>query len=446
MFDKLLLDFLAKHYADAAHSIFAPSSSAMWLTCPGALIPNLLARDTAGIEAATGTVAHDLGEHWLKSGERPDRRVGEIVRLAEGDQVFDIEITVEMLNFVQEYVDFCSFMPGKHIVEERVFFSRLTPIPNQGGRMDFAALHRRVAKVVDLKFGEGVHVDAAYDLDDPRSLVLKNGELVANGNTQAMLYALGLLFKYGNEYDLDEFEISIVQPRRENVQTWQTTRKELLRFAKWAKDRAHDAWRLDAPVRPSPKACQWCKVRGNCPAFLKIAEDISNEAFADLIDPINRETAIEVVDAIESGLFDPQFQPPALLSTKAMAKALPFRGVFEKWFSDVEAELEQRAMSGEKVPGQKLVEARSNRVFTDEQKAVKRLAEAGVHWLNLYTTKFISPAQAEDLLAKFGMKKTDAVEFLKSVVRKPPGKPTLAPENDKRPAFVSPDDGVFDDL
>jgi hypothetical protein len=446
MFEKLLLDFLAKHYADAAHSIFAPSSSAMWLTCPGALIPNLLARDTAGIDAATGTVAHDLGENWLKSGERPDHRVGEIMQIAEGNTVFDIEITVEMLNFVQEYVDFCSFMPGKHIVEERVYFSRLTPIENQGGRMDFAALMRRLAKVVDLKFGEGVHVDAAYDLDDPRSLVLKDGELVPNGNTQAMLYALGLLFKYGEDYELDEFEISIVQPRRENVQTWKTTRKELLRFAKWAKERAHDAWRLDAPVRPSPKACQWCKVRANCPAFLKIAEDISNEAFADLIDPIGQDAAAAVSDALEIGLFDPQFKPPHLLSTKGMAKALPFRGVFEKWFADVEAELETRAMAGEKVPGQKLVEARSNRVFESEKAAVRRMQDAGVHWLNLYTTKFISPAQAEDLLRKHGMKKADAVEFLKDVVRKPPGKPTLAPENDKRPPYSPVDEGVFDDL
>src|SRR5690606_37526890 len=114
--------------------------------------------------------------------------------------------------------------------------------------------------------------------------------------------------------------------RRENTQTWRTTRKELLRLAKWVKERAHDAWRLDAPLRPSSKACMFCPLKANCPAFLKIAEDISNDAFGDLIDPIGRDKAAEVAEAVEIGLFDPQFRAPPLLSTKAMANALPFRG------------------------------------------------------------------------------------------------------------------------
>lgn len=446
MFEEILLDFIARQYRAAAHSIFAPSGSAMWLTCAGSLIPNLLAHDKAGIEAAEGTVAHDIGEQWLKSGDRPDHRVGEIVEVEEDGETFEIEITIEMLDYVQEYVDFCSLLPGKHIVEERVYFSQVTPIDHQGGRMDFAACEPGVGRIVDLKYGKGVHVDAAYDLEDPRSMVTRNGVLVPNGNTQAMLYALGLLYAYDDEYDFEEFEISIVQPRRENTQTWRTTRKELLRFARWAKQRAAEAWTLNAPLKPSPKACQWCRVKGTCPAFLKIAEDISKDCFADLDDEIGRIAATEAVESAEIGLFDPQLEKPILMTTQAMANVLPFRGVFEKWFAQIETELEQRALSGESIPHHKIVESRSNRVFTNERDAVQRLAEGGVHWLHLYSIKCASPAQAEDLLCKFGMKRQDAVEFLTPVVRKPPGKPCLASLSDKREPYTPPADDAFDDL
>lgn len=427
MFETLLLDFIARHYRDAAHSIFAPSASHMWMTCSGSLIPNLIAPDNAGIEAAEGTVAHEIGEQWLKTGERPSERIGEIVRIEEGRNTFEIEITRSMLDYVEDYVVWCMNQPGTHYVEQRVFFSQYTPIPNQGGRMDFAAARRHALNITDLKYGEGVQV-------------------YAENNPQGMLYALGFFLKWDWLYDFQEITIRIAQPRRDHMDVWETDRKTLLAFARKVKATAKAAWTLNAPLKPSEKACQFCKVKAFCPAFLKIAEDISKDCFADLNNPIEREAASDAVQSAEAGLFDPQLEKPVLLTTKAMANALPFRGAFEKWFSEVESELEQRALDGHEIPGRKLVEARTNRVFADERKAVDRLGEAGVHWTHLYSTKFTSPAQAEELLRKFGMKKADAVEFLSPVVRKPPGKPTLVPESDKRPAYVPPAADVFDDL
>ena len=73
----------------------------MWLTCSGSLLANLAAEDSAGFEAAEGTVAHSVGEEWLKTEERPIHRIGEIVPVQEGEETFNIEITTEMLDYVQ---------------------------------------------------------------------------------------------------------------------------------------------------------------------------------------------------------------------------------------------------------------------------------------------------------------------------------------------------------
>ncbi len=104
MTDHHLQTAIDEHEA-GGHSVFAPSSSAMWLTCSGSLLANLAAKDSAGFEAAEGTVAHSAGEDWLKTEERPDHLVGDIVEVDEGDEVFHIEITTEMLDYVQQYVD-----------------------------------------------------------------------------------------------------------------------------------------------------------------------------------------------------------------------------------------------------------------------------------------------------------------------------------------------------
>jgi hypothetical protein len=97
----ITLEDVAK-LAAAGHSVFSPSSSKMWLTCSGSLIPNVLSHDSAGEEAAEGTVAHSVAERWLTSGERPEHLIG-TVETVDG---WDIEITEEMMAYVGDYVDY----------------------------------------------------------------------------------------------------------------------------------------------------------------------------------------------------------------------------------------------------------------------------------------------------------------------------------------------------
>lgn len=430
------------------HSVFAPSASTMWLWCSGSLIPNLLAHDSAGEDAAYGTVGHSVGETWLKSGERPDHLVGNIEYIEEADDIFAITIDKVMLDYVEQYVDWCVMLDGDHYVEQRVYFSRLTPIKKQGGTADHFVLSPGLMVITDLKMGKGVQVYAADNLDDPRAFIGELDDIDAirlNGNTQALLYALGVFFKFDAQYHFEKICIRIAQPRLDHFDEWWTTREELLRFAEYVKIRATAAWKLNAPRRASPKACLWCRVKPSCPAYVKMMNDMVDDCFDDLTAEVGETEMREAIDRLESYEMV-SLTNPGNLTTEQMSKVYLFRSLFEKWFADMERELESRANEGAKVPLHKLVESRSNRVWNDEKQAVEIVEEQGISSLELYNLKMMSPAQAEDLLVAHDIKRAEAKKIIARAAVKPPGKPTLVPETDKRPALVDPADECFDDL
>ena len=89
------------------------------------------------------------------------------------------------------------------------------------------------------------------------------------------------------------------------------------------------------------------------------------------------------------------------------------------------------ALNGHKWPGFKVVEGRSNRKITDEAKAARLLHKAGYSDDVIYKPVEMQPiTNLEKLITKkkFTM-------LLGGVVEKPPGKPTLVPEDDKRPEY-----------
>lgn len=418
------LDALAKDRG--SHSSFAPSSSAMWIGCSGSLIPHLLAPDSAGREAAEGTVAHGVGELWLKSGKKPTHLIGTTEWVEEGDWGFLIEIDEVMLEYVQSYVDWCSLLPGDHYVEQRVYFSQITPIPNQGGTADHVAcrLHRMI--ITDLKYGKGVMV---YAVD----------------NTQALLYALGFFYEWDWLYDFQVIEIRIAQPRLDHFDTWIVTREELLAFAEFAKKRAYAAWKLDAPRTPSAKACQWCNVKSTCAAVAKLSVDLMAAAF----DVIDGEFTIDELSEFKDELTfatEPAFAKVATLSTSDLELLHGYRRMVEAFWKSMEQELYHRAIAGEPLKTLKLVESRSRRAYRNQAKAGRKLIELGCREADVWTREIASPAEAEKLLRKAGHRTKDLPDLLADVVFKPVGKPTLAPISDRRAALVDLSGIAFDDL
>lgn len=410
----------------SSHSIFSPSGSGMWLNCLGSLIPNVLAPDTAGFEAAEGTVAHGCGELWLKSGRRPDHLVGTIEQVREGDQVFDITIDDVMLEHVRNYYDWCACLPGDHFVEVRVDFSDLTPIQNQGGTCDHAACQQGKLVVTDLKYGVGV-------------------KIYAEGNTQALIYAYGFFREYDWMYDFQEIELRICQPRLDHYDTWAVTREQLLEFAEYVKQRAAAAWVLDAPRSPGDKQCTFCKVKADCGAHAAMVVRMSDGVFDNLDAPVTSAEVAAVKDGLDFGV-PVNFAPAAQLSVADLAAIYRFKGVTEKWLAEVGERLKQLLKEGVDVPGYKLVQGKSSRSFPNQKAATEHLQFLGLTFDEIAPRQMVSPAQAEDLLLKQGYKRKMLPSLLNDVVQRAPGAPTMVPSTDKRPSLLESSEGVFGDL
>lgn len=421
----ILLDELAGDRG--SHSVFSPSSSSMWMNCPGSLIPNIQVHDSAGEAAAEGTVAHGVAEQWLKSGKKPTHLIGTNEFVESGDWGYLIEIDSVMLNFVQDYVDWCAWLPGDHMIEQKVYFSEITPIPNQGGTADHVACEPGRMVITDLKYGKGVKV-------------------YAEGNTQALLYALGFFLEWDWFYDFQEIVIRIAQPRLEHFDEWVIDRERLLEFAEYAKCRAHDAWRLDAPRRPSESACQWCKVKATCPAAAKMSIDLMAAAFDSVGNDITAASMSEFREDYLSLTVEPSLADIGSLTVDEMVVLYEFRKMAEGWWAALAAELYRRAVDGEPIPRHKLVESRSHRVFTDEPEAAKKLQSYGLEEGQIWNTKMNTPSQVEKELRKAGYPSKDIPGLLSGLVFKPVGKPTLAPVTDKRPALVDVSGAAFGDL
>lgn len=400
----------------------------MFLACPGSLIPNLLAKDDSGFDAAWGSVAHSVTEEWLNTGRAPEHLVG--TRKIVGDDVETwhvIDIDEAMLEAAEQCVDRCEWVPGEHVIEQHVQYSHLTPIPNQGGTLDFAAMTRGLCNLKDHKFGKS-----------PDNIVH------AEENTQLMLYAIGLMRDPQFEhYAFTDFILGINQPRLDHFDEWHTTRERLLEFEAYAKERMHLAWSIDAPRVAGMKQCRFCRVKGSCATNAKMQEDLLDAVFTD-------ESTTSVEDFLQR--LDDDMEPFRLrmasigsLTTAQKARLLPYRKSAEAWWSALQADLERAAIQGEHVPGYKVVEARAKRFFSNPRAAERQLVKLGVPYDEFIEERMVSPAQAEKILLRYKYKRKQLPELLEGLVSKPTGKATLAPLSDKRQALVDLSSIVFED-
>jgi hypothetical protein len=102
----------------------------------------------------------------------------------------------------------------------------------------------------------------------------------------------------------------------------------------------------------------------------------------------------------------------------------------ENWVKGLEEYAQDKLLQGGEIPGWKLVEGRSVRTITDTDKAFGVLTSSGYDSDLLYERKPLGLTALEKLCGKKKL-----TELIGSYITKPAGKPTLAPESDKRKAY-----------
>ena len=366
------------------HAILSASSAHRWLACPPSAKLNAAASDIGSEYAAQGTDAHSLCEFKVL------KYLGKDVKDPTADLTyFDEEMaecTDSYLQYVTEQVEKAKERCKDPIilVEQRLDFSKWTHYPPtaenapQGfGTGDCVIVSDEVLTVIDFKYGLGVLVQA-------------------ENNPQMMCYALGALELFDSLYDIKSIEMTIFQPRRDNISTYEISKYELL---EWAQTVLSPTTQLAEKGEGDFKAgehCQFCKVKATC---RKRAEY-----------------------NLELAKYD--FEMPANLDNTEIAAILSKADELISWASDVKEYALQQALNGEEFDGFKVVEGRSTRKYTDETAVADAVTQAG---FDPYEHKVLGITAMTKLLGK-----TKFEKLLGGFIEKPKGKPTLVPATDKR--------------
>lgn len=360
------------------HAVLSASGAHRWLNCLPSARLELEFVNNESSAAAEGTAAHALCEHKLKKALRMrSKRPVSVYNSDEMEEHSDayVEFVMEQLELAKQ-----SCTDPLILIEQRLDFSCYVP---QGfGTGDCIIIADKKLHIIDFKYGMGVLVDA---VDNP----------------QMKLYALGALEIYDSLYDIEEVSMTIFQPRRENVSTW-TIRVEALKD--WAekelKPKAKKAYDGEGEYLPG----EWCTF---CRAAVKC-----------------RARAEEKLKLAQS-----EFKLPPLLTDSEIEEVLSKLSDLTKWANEIIAYATDAAVNhGKEWHGFKVVEGRSVRKYKDED-AVAEVAKAN-GYKDIFRQSLITLTEMERLMGKSKFEK-----ILGDLIYKPPGKPTLVPLSDKRPAM-----------
>lgn len=391
------------------HALFSPSSAHRWLVCPGSIALESRCENKTSKYAEEGTAAHELLAKTLTSPARH----AEAFKGQMSSNGF--EFTEEMCEYVQTTVTNIEMYlkDGAMFVEKRLDFSEYVGIENQFGTGDIIILSRDGTELQlhDFKYGMGVKV-------------------YAEENEQLKLYGLGALKLYRLLGCFERVRLVIHQPRLDHFDDWDLPVGDLLAFAAEAREAAQLAHAvLEAydtggitpdkmELRPGESQCRFCKAKATCPALAKLVTDTVTAGFEEM----EKEVIEQSTEAVSEGQTD-------LGTLGKWMEALP---LIEDWCKAVRGRVEAEIFAGRSVPGFKLVEGRRGaRAWRDALEVEKIFKAMRLKKEDIYSMKLISPTQAEKML-KSNPRRWEKVQ---GFVSQPNGKPSVAPESDKRPAL-----------
>lgn len=371
------------------HAVLSASAAHRWMACPPS--PRLEEEFPEGgssFYAKEGTLAHELAElELLKAiGWISNDKYKKEYKAIENSEYYSDEMDDEVDKYVsyvmEQFVEAKRRTPNPLIqIEERVDLRQY--IPEGFGTNDSTIIADKILEVIDLKYGKGVKVNAEE-------------------NPQIMLYGLGSYYKNELLYDIDRVRFTIVQPRLDHISTWVMTVEDLV---DWGENevvpKAQLAFEGEGELNPGDH-CRWCRAKPRCRAYAKM----------------NLEAAKH------------EFKNPELLDDEEVIEMYELSSQLSDWAKSVGDYMLSEALQGKTWDGYKVVEGRSYRRWGDPDGAIQKLLDRDFEEDDVINKKIKGIGAIEKLVGK----KEFPSLFEKEVI-KPQGKPTLAPEDDKRPAM-----------
>lgn len=382
------------------HAILSPSSASRWLACtPSARVEQKFPENTSQA-ADEGTLAHALGELLIRN-----KNIGWILpkdfksklEAIKADKLY----ANEMMEYAENYAVFVMerFSEGQARSKDAILYLEqklnLTRYMQEAfGTSDSGVIADGILDVVDLKYGKGVPVSAV-------------------NNTQMKVYALGVLEIYDMLYDIHTIRMTIYQPRLDSISTWEISYTELIT---WANNvlipDAKLAFAGEGEFVPG-NHCMFCRAKGICRALAE--KNLEIEQY--------------------------EFRKEDFLTPEDVADILTRANLFKNWLGGVEKYALAQALAGKNYPGFKMVRGKSNRIYSDEVKVAEILIKGhSIEENTIYAPKKL--IGIGDMEKEIG--KNAVFNWLSDYILKPQGAPTLAPEDDKRPAINSAESAATD--
>lgn len=395
------------------HARLSPSGAHRWMPCPASVPMESVQPDTSSEFADEGTAAHELAALALNTGNDAADYIDKNFTVNGKDY----KVGPEMAGYVQQYIDFvrgCRGDAGMLSVEQRLDVSSLTEEEDAGGTSDAVLLVDDELIIADLKYGRGVKV-------------------FAQDNPQLMIYALAAMREYELLADIKRVRMVIVQPRLDHIDEWECSPVALELFANQVKESARSCRaavayfeKYDAVhvkyFAPGEKQCQFCRAKAKCPSLASHVTSTVADDFVDMTQPVApqiEEAALRIVD------------------NQTLGNLMGAVDLVEGWCKAIRAKVEAELIRGDEIPGWKLVEGRKGaRQWTDETEAEATLKKMRIKTADMYSMKLITPTTAEKL-HKANVIGTRQWPVLQALITQSEGKPSVAPESDKRPAYCA---------
>ena len=386
------------------HAKLSPSAANRRMHCPASVQLSEGTPNESSVYAEAGTLAHSLAE--LKARKRffpmSARTYNSQRKKLEASERY----APEMAGYTDLYVEVLDEHAMSFPAEPFTALEVQVPVGHytgerkpdgtpSTGQADCVQIGGDTLWITDYKNGSGVPVSA-------------------EGNAQMMLYALGALTKYAPIYgdSIRRVKLTIVQPALKSVSDWEISRAVLEEWGdKSVRSAAKEALSVNPPPPSAGDWCKFCPVRARC----RTNSDYS-AALA----------------------FQPQ-KAPDLLTDAEIGERLTLCRRLKPYITVLEEYAQKKILSGESIPGWKLVEGRGSRVWAGgADAAFAALTAAGVDEALLYERKPVTPPQLEKALGGKVYR-----EVAEPLVEKKPGAPTLAEESDKRAAY-NPAESAFE--